>query len=432
MVSKPLFTGDFDQPNRDDWLQNIKTVLGDQTYDDIMCTHTADGIAVDPLPDPDQASFVGLRPGARGWKSCPSYVRGDISVVNGAILRDLRGGVDAIHIHIDATGHGDGVRVGGMDDMAALLDGVLLDYIPVSIQAGAEYAAAAADLLGVYKQRDIQTSHARIFLNADPLSAGAPADGLATLVQSVHAALPSIRALGVDVTKYHDAGASEVQELAFAIASGIYYLHAMDAVGMSPEETDGQLVFRMSADQDVMLNIAKFRALRSLWSGVMSSCGIAEPSMLLHGETSGRMMTNVDMRANILRTTAASFAAAVGGADHITIKPYDYAGFVDQNERRRARRTARNTSAILLEESHLGRVADPAGGSWSLEKLTHDLIHAAWTLVQTIERDGGMATFIGAGRTEELIAPVRAARNARITSGDRVVVGVNAFTENEV
>ena len=181
----------------------------------------------------------------------------------------------------------------------------------------------------------------------------------------------------------HNAGGSEAQELAFAIAAAVDYLRALEASGVPLDAARGMIYFRLAADADEFLTIAKFRAIRKLWARVEAACGLAPKPTTVAAETAWRMMTKRDPYVNMLRTTIAVTAAGLGGADNIAVLPHTAAlGLPDAF----ARRVARNTQLILLEESNLAKVADPAAGSGAIEDLTAKLCAAAWAQFQEIEQ----------------------------------------------
>ncbi|MFE3938132.1 methylmalonyl-CoA mutase family protein, partial [Streptomyces goshikiensis] len=209
----------------------------------------------------------------------------------------------------------------------------------------------------------------------------------AALARETAAAWPHVRALTVDALPYHEAGGSAAEELGLSLATGVAYLRALEGGGLGVEAALGQLEFRYAATADQFLTIAKLRAARRLWARVAEACGAPEAgAQRQHAVTSPVMMTRRDPWVNMLRTTVACMAAGVGGADSVTVLPFDNElGLPDAF----ARRIARNTSTILLEESHLARVIDPAGGSYYVEQLTTELAGAAWEFFQTVEKAGG-------------------------------------------
>jgi methylmalonyl-CoA mutase len=224
----------------------------------------------------------------------------------------------------------------------------------------------------------------------------------------------------------HDAGGSEAQELACALAVALGYLRALEAEGVALEVARRMIFFRLAADADQFLTIAKFRSLRKLWGRVQEACGlVAEPGFIA-AETAWRMMAQRDPQVNILRATIAVFAAALGGADAITVLPFTAAwGLPD----RFARRIARNTQLVLLEESNLARVADPAAGAGAAEDLTDQLTRSAWALFREIEAAGGAAAALKSGVIQQKIADVRSARMAAVARRADALTGVSIFPD---
>jgi methylmalonyl-CoA mutase len=232
----------------------------------------------------------------------------------------------------------------------------------------------------------------------------------------------------VDALPYHEAGASDAQELGCAIATGVTYLRALTDAGLDIDTAAGQLEFRYAVNADQFLGIAKLRAARRLWARVTEVCGVrpAARAQRQHAVTAPAMMTRRDPWVNLLRTTVACFAAGVGGADAVTVAPFDSAiGRSDDF----ARRIARNTQAILLAESRLADVIDPAGGSWYVESLTEELARHAWTVFTELERSGGIEAALRTGDLAERLAATRQARAANIATRQDALVGVSEYPD---
>jgi methylmalonyl-CoA mutase len=224
----------------------------------------------------------------------------------------------------------------------------------------------------------------------------------------------------------HDAAGSEAQELAFAIATAVEYLRALEQGGISIDAARGMIYFRLSADADEFLTIAKFRALRKLWARIEQTSGLNPIPANLTAETAWRMMTRRDPYVNMLRTTVAIAAAGLGGVDGITALPYTAAlglpnGF--------ARRIARNTQLILLEESNLAKVSDPAGGSGAIENLTDKLCSAAWTFFQEIESAGGAWAALERGLIQRKVAAVRFEREQAVAKRRDALTGTSDYPD---
>ncbi|MBW5484369.1 methylmalonyl-CoA mutase family protein [Streptomyces bambusae] len=361
---------------------------------------------------------------AGGWDVRQRLVGDDPARVNEAALGDLENGVTSLWLTVGRAG----IPVSGL---ARALDGVYLDLAPVALDAGSEYAEAAAELLRLYAERGVAPAAARGSLGADPLGHEArtgEALDLAPAVELARLAVaewPGLRALTVDALPFHEAGGSAAQELGLSLATGVAYLRALTSGGLSVEAALGQLEFRYAATADQFLTIAKLRAARRLWARVAEACGAAEAgAQRQHAVTSPVMMTRRDPWVNMLRTTVACMAAGVGGADSVTVLPFDHElGLPDAF----ARRIARNTSTILLEESHLARVIDPAGGSWYVEQLTDELAHAAWEFFQTIEQAGGQAAALRSGLVADRLAATWAERSAKLAKRREPITGVSEF-----
>ncbi|MEJ2376875.1 MAG: methylmalonyl-CoA mutase family protein, partial [Pseudolabrys sp.] len=222
----------------------------------------------------------------------------------------------------------------------------------------------------------------------------------------------------------HAAGGSEAQELAFVIANAVAYWRALSEAGVALDDARRMIFFRLAADADEFLTIAKFRALRKLWARVQQASGVAPAPAFASAETAWRMMTARDPYVNMLRATIAVTAAGVGGADSVTVLPYTLAiGLPD----RFARRVARNTQLILLQESNLYRVADPAAGSGGIEALTSEIARSAWTLFQEIEAAGGAGAAIPQGLLQKKVAETRAEREKSVARRKDALTGVSDY-----
>jgi len=224
----------------------------------------------------------------------------------------------------------------------------------------------------------------------------------------------------------HNAGGSEAQELAWVLATALAYLRALEASGVAPGDARRMIYFRLAADADQFLTTAKFRALRKLWARVEEACGLTPAPVFIAAETAWRMMTRRDPFVNMLRATVAVVAAGLGGADSITVVPHTAAiGLPDHF----ARRIACNTQLILLEESNLAKVADPAAGAGGPESLTHELCVAAWSRFQEMEQAGGAAAALEQGLIQAMVAAVRAEREKAIARRKDALTGTSEFPD---
>jgi methylmalonyl-CoA mutase len=357
-----------------------------------------------------------------GWDVRQLHTHDDPAAANAAILADLEHGVSSLWLDLPA----------GTLDRA--LAGVHLDLAPVALETSADDAdpeAAARELLDLHERRGTAPDAARGTLGLDPLGRQARTGRESTadpaaLARRCADGFPLLRALVVDTLPYHEAGASPGQELGCALATGTAYLRELTAAGLPVDAALAQLEFRFAVGADQFTSIATLRAARRLWARVAEVCGAGPKAgaQSQHAVTSPVMMTRRDPWVNLLRTTVATLAAGVGGADAVTVLPFDSElGAPDAF----ARRIARNTSAILLEESHLGRVIDPAGGSWYVEHLTADLARAGWAFFQEIERAGGQAAALRSGFVGERLAATWEIRRKALATRREPITGVSEF-----
>lgn len=423
------------------WRTLVDRVLKGADFERRLVRPTADGIRIRPLytaaDSPPPAGAPGSAPFSRGasavggaaggWDIRQHHRLGHPTSASEAILEDLEGGATSLQLLLD-----------GPDAVTALepaLAHVLLDLAPVGLEAPGAGMAAARALLGLAGRRGVAAAELRADLNLDPLGAavaGAASDAdaamadAAALARDVVGGWPDTVALLADGRPYHAGGASEGQELAFAVATGIAYLRRLIEGGLPADAAARQIGFALATDADFFLSLAKFRALRRMWWRVLevAGAGAAMPALRVRAETATRMFSRVDPQVNILRGTVAAFAAAAGGATSITVLPFDHALGAPSPL---ARRIARNTQLVLLEEAYLGRVVDPAGGSWAVERLTEEFAAKAWALVQEVERQGGMAAALRRGWPQAQVAAARAKREADIASRKEPITGVSEF-----
>jgi methylmalonyl-CoA mutase len=416
--------------------------LGDQP-ERLLDAPTYEGFAIralytvfDELPEPPlpgEWPYVrggdALRDVRSGWKvaevfPAPGEAAGD---ANGAVLDALGVGVSALLIRVGESGV-------APEELEGLLAGVYLDLAPVIVDAGAEYSAACDVMLAlVARVEPNQRSTLSVDLGADPLTAAlserpTPAIGEVVAVASRVAGDQGVRSITVDGPAFHNRGANATWELAGCIAAGVAYLRVLTASGMSVGAALRQISFRLAADDDQFMTLAKVRAVRRLWARVAEVVGDPDGgAAVVHAETSLPMMTRRDPWVNMLRCTLAAFGAGVGGADTVLVFPFDAAipGGFPGTATSFARRIARNTQLLLLEESHVGRVLDPAGGSWFVEDLTAQLARRAWQHFQAIESRGG---FVDAGGyVADQVTDVAARRADDIAHRRTAITGVNEY-----
>ncbi|WP_431868456.1 methylmalonyl-CoA mutase family protein [Nocardiopsis eucommiae] len=415
-----------------------ESVLATHGYDgfDIAPLYTADPPAADP-GYPGLAPFTrGHRPGggvAGGWDIRARHTEADPAVLRRRVQDDLMNGVSSLWVAVGAdTATPDGVPLSRLGE--ALTD-VYLDLAPVVLSAPGPHALdAARALLRAHADADVPDGRVISHLGLDPLSAAARAGERPDVADAArfaaeHAARhPRLGLFVADGTLVHDAGGSEAQEIGSAVAAGTAYLRALADAGIEPADAARRIEFRLAANADQFSVIAKLRAVRAMWNQVLEACGVPadQRGMSLHATTSDAMLTRRDPHVNMLRATVACFAAGVGGADAVTVAPFDSAvGLPDDF----ARRIARNTQSLLIEESHLAQVIDPAGGSFYVEALTRDLYGAGWAFFQETERAGGIGAAIEHGELRAAVDRVWERRRHDLARRTAPLTGVSEFPD---
>jgi methylmalonyl-CoA mutase len=418
-----------------DWRALVEQGLKGASWERLV-GKTADGISLEPLyrePDIHTATDISGMPGSApfvrgsgksGWLIRQSFAHPDIERTNREILADLEGGVGAIELVIDPDGR-DGVAIQSASDLDHALAGVIPEAAPVSLDAGM-HGEHAANLLRD-KLKGVATPG--VAFNLDPigteLRTGADQSEAALaaylFTSQTTRDLPKARYLRVDARIVHEAGGSEAQEIAFALHSGIVYLRGLETRALGVADSASAISFAVAVGSDALIEAAKLRALRLCWARVLEASGAApeQRAASIHAFTSRRMMTRYDAWTNILRVSSAAFGAAVGGANEITTYPLtDALGLPTPF----ARRVARNTQHVLLEECRLGHVADPAGGAWFVEKLTRDIADRAWSLMQEMEAHAAPFDLL-----RSRVAEARDHRRAAIATRRETITGVTDF-----
>lgn len=416
-----------------DWRALVEQGLKGARWDRLV-GKTSDGIPLEPLyreADIATASDISGAPGAApfvrgarsgGWLVRQSFSHPDIERTNHEILADLEGGVGAIELVIDPAGKR-GVAIKNAADLDAALTGVILEAAPVSLDGGGERAAMLLrdKLKGVAARGtafNLDPMGAQLQTGADQSEAA-----LAAYLFTAQTTrdLPVARCLRVDARIVHEAGASEAQEIAYALHSAIAYLRGLATRALSIGDCARAIGFAVAVGPDALVEAAKLRALRLCWARVLEASGAApaDRAAYIHAFTSRRMMTRYDAWTNILRVSTAAFAAAIGGADEITTYPLtDALGRPSAF----ARRVARNTQHVLAEECRLGHVADPAGGAWFVEKLTRDLAERAWALMQQMQTHAEPLELL-----QNWVSETRERRRTAIATRRETITGVTDF-----
>ncbi|MEO6472153.1 MAG: methylmalonyl-CoA mutase family protein [Aeromicrobium sp.] len=412
-----------DEPDHDVWAKLTKQTLDGIDVFPLGTDALSEGLPSDGLPG--QAPYTRGTAAARelqAWDIRAHFIDPDAKLTTEHVMTDLENGVNSLWLSV-------GTGAIAIDALPGILDKVFLDLAPVILDAPYEPVAAAEAFAAIVEERAIVAASGTN-LGADPIGNSFRGHGeTSTDVIAPIAAIATrlkARAVVVDGTVVHDAGASDVQELAYSLAVGAAYLRVLVAAGYSVDDAASFLEFRYAATDEQFPTIAKFRAARRMWNRVTELSGVTGGgrAQLQHGVTSRPIMSKYDPYVNMLRTTLAAFSAGVGGATSVTVLPFDAALGLPEVF---SRRIARNTSSLLIAEAHVSKVTDPAGGSYAVEKLTDDLARAAWEDFGAIEAAGGIAAVIADGTLAAQVAETVAHRTKDIATRKRPLTGVTEF-----
>lgn len=404
---------------------------------------TPDGIEVNPLytsldeipehPAPGQFPFVrggkreGLPDGA--WHVTEHFAAGgDPKAENEQLLDSLGHGTSALSIDVSAA------------DLPSMLDGVLLELAPIIVDAGGSTPETATALFSLIDEAGTagaltgERKDVRVLAACAPATAAlfgyesARPDEATDLAVAAAQRGESIRSLLADGASAHERGATDAQELGIALAAAVEYVRRLADAGLTTAQALEQIWFRFSATPDQFATIVKMRAARALWARVCEVLG--EPDRgdaPQHATTSLAASTRRDPYVNMLRSTVAAFAAGLGGAEYVTVIAFDATldGGLAGTSRSFASRMARNTQLLLIEESHLGHVVDPAGGSWYVESRTSELAETAWAYFQQIESAGGLS--YSADKVTSDLDAAREARAALVANRKHPLTGLSEF-----
>ena len=440
MTSAPddlRLAADFKPATYDDWRKLVDGVLKGAPFEKLV-GKTYDGLRIEPIYQRARdAAPIASRPAPAPWQIMQRIDHPDAAAANAQALHDLENGATGLTLVFAGA---KGAYGFGIDPSAAAiekaLDGILIDAgIAIELQIGPQSRMAAIHLAEYVQRKGISPAACDIRFGLDPIGAcaawGSSPYSWPEIAPAVTGAVKGLAAMGfrgpfaaADGRVIHDAGGSEAQELAFVLACGVAYLRAIEGAGLALEEARNMVYARLAADADQFLTMAKFRALRLLWTRVEQACGLEPKPLFIAADTAWRMLTQRDACVNMLRATIATFSAGLGGANSINLLPHTLAlGLPDPF----ARRVARNTQLVLLEESNLAKVSDPAAGAGGIEALTQALCEAAWQLFQETERAGGAFAALEQNLIQRQVAATRAAREANIARRKEVLTGASEF-----
>jgi len=439
------FAADFAPASYDDWRKLVDGALKGAPFERLL-SRTHDGLVIQPIYSRARnAAPIAGRPAGAPWRIMQRIDHPDPAAANVQALHELENGASGLTLVFAGA---NGAYGFGLDPapqaVAKTLDAVHLEAgIDIELEIGPQSRIAAVHLAEYIKQKGIKAEDCNLRFGLDPIGAcavwGFSPYTWSEIAPALTNAIKGLAGTGfkgpfaaADGRVIHAAGGSEAQELAFVLASAIAYLRAIEGAGIALAAARHMIYARLAADADQFLTMAKFRALRLLWARIEEACGLEPAPLFIAADTAWRMLTRRDPYVNMLRATMATFAAGIAGADSVNVLPHTLAiGLPDPF----ARRVARNTQLILLEESNLAKVSDPAAGSGGIEALTQALCDAAWALFQDIEKAGGIFTALEKNLIQRKVAATRAAREATIAQRKEALTGASEFpnlAENQV
>ena len=347
-------------------------------------------------------------------------------------------GYDSDHARVSGDVGKAGVAVDSVEDMKVLFDGIPLDQVSVSmtmngavlpvlagyIVAAEEQGVSQADLSGTIQNdilKEFMVRNTYIYPPAPSMRI------IGDIIAYCSANLPKFNTISISGYHMQEAGANAALELAYTLADGKEYIKTAIAAGLKIDDFAPRLSFFWGIGMNFYMEIAKMRAARWLWSEIVATFNPENPKsgmLRTHCQTSGWSLTEQDPYNNIVRTTIEAMAAVFGGTQSLHTNALDEAIALPSDF---AARIARNTQLILQEETGIGQVVDPWGGSYMMEQLTHDMAEKARELMQEIDELGGMAKAIESGLPKLRIEEAAAKKQARIDRGEDVIVGVNKF-----
>lgn len=437
MDARILREANFPVVDKARWLELAKKALKGAEPDEALVSHTDDGIAFGPLhPRKTDAQRLTRLHANHSWRIVQRSDDPDSSRANQQLRDDLANGADGVALVFagaqNAFSHGLSVEP---DTIKRLFDGVSLEGLHIRLDAHPNGRACADWLVEYLQLRRIDPRSTTVSLGIDPTAVLASSGSFKMSIAAMKASLPQSLAgffqtgapgiiLEADGRPFHNAGATEAQELGAVLSGAVGHLRMFEDARQPIVYAAPHIGFSIALDQDQFVSIAKIRALRLLWGRLLETCSLPPIAATIHAETSMRMMTARDTETNTLRTTLACFAGSVGGADSISALPHTITHGLPDGF---ARRLARNTQLILARESNLAFVNDPASGSGAIEALTDGLCTAAWAEFQRFEAEGGVLQSLIDGHFHRRIVEARDKRTQAYRDGQRAIVGTTIF-----
>lgn len=427
----------FPASDRQRWVALAEKALAGASFEDALVSHSDDGIRIDPLCERSAGAQAYPRSVPTvPWAIVQRVDDPDVGRAKAQVAEDLAQGATGLALVFEGAPNAFGYGLpNSAQALEAVLEDVPLNRIHLRIDVHPSSRAMADWLVALLTRRRVDPARLNVSFGIDPAATFAGTGRLRMSIAALQASMPQslahFFAMGVpgvlleaDGRVFHNAGATEAQELGIMLASAVAHLRLFEEARQALVYAAPHIGFALSVDQNQFLSMAKIRALRALWARVQQACSIPASPAVVHAETSYRMMAAKDPETNILRTTIACFSAAAGGADSISVLPHTIAHGLPAGF---ARRIARNAQLIMTRESHVDHVNDPARGSGSVEALTEGLCDAAWVEFQRIEAEGGILDSLHDGHIQARVLTSQAMRAEKLRSGERPIIGTTLY-----
>ena len=429
-------SGLFPASTEADWRTAAEAALRGASLETLV-SKTADGIRIEPVYRPAEGPRA-LGPDGP-WRVIARLDHPDPGEANAQARDDLANGADGLQVVFTGAlgAHGYGLKRFDPATLHRAFDGVRFDEgAHFELDLGPDGPSQALGFAALIERAGVKPADCAVSFGLDPFAASVagpfPADWRALAAPHLESALQLQRmgygapVMAADARGVHAAGGSPAQELAFALSAAVSILRLLEAAGTPLAKAPALIAFRLTADADEFATLAKFRALRIAWSRIEDACGVEPLAAHVHAESAWRTMTARDPYVNVMRGAMAAFSAGLGGADSVSVLPHTLAvGLPDSL----ARRLARNAQLILLRESHLGFVRDPAAGAGAFEALTEALCERAWALFQEIEGEGGLPSTLASGAFQRQVVVSAKALARDIATVRSPLTGVTAHAD---
>jgi len=455
---------EFSAPDFKKWLELVDSQLKGVPFEKKLVTKTIEGLPIQPIylkKDAKHISAPGQFPYTRSTKASGSLVNNwevtqrlnyaTTAQFNEAIKSDIESGITCISLVLDQAGRSgydpeisiqDKVGKGGLsisvkEDVEEALNNIDISDQPFQIDAGISTVPFVSLIFANFKKQEIPTENIKGNIIFDPLSILAVDGDLRLPLENLYDQItnltkwaknkaPDLKTIGIDSRPYLEGGGHAVQELAFSLATAVEYLRELQNRGLSIDDVASNISFTVATGSDFFMEIAKLRALRSIWANVVKAFdgNTTSQKASIYSCSAQYNKTIHDPYVNMLRNTTEAFSSILGGCDVLSVEPFnDIQGQADTF----SRRIARNTQLVLKEECSGDRVVDPVGGSWYVENLTSELAEAAWNLFQEIEKIGGMTAALKAGFPQKTIGETHEKRSGELAQLKSVSVGTNKY-----